>query len=95
MGARDRDPQNHPWWNHVPQERRLPTLQRRRWRLLRSALGSQTSRLILVFLAYGGLTLALAVSGAGAMSTMILVPLLVVPALAAVAWWLTWTEFHH
>jgi glucose-6-phosphate dehydrogenase assembly protein OpcA len=95
MSIHDRDPRNHPWWNHVPIERRLPTLIRRKRLLLKSALFSQASKLIATLVASVGVSLVIAGSGAGAMGIATLVPLLVLPALAGVAWWLTWKEFHH
>jgi hypothetical protein len=47
-----------------------------------------------VLLLYLGIVLVIARSGAGALSLVVLFPLLLVPALAGLAWWLTWDEYH-
>jgi hypothetical protein len=58
-------------------------------------LGSRRGLLGLVLLLYLGIVVVIARSGAGALSLVVLLPLLLVPALAGLAWWLTWHEFHH
>lgn len=95
MGLRTRDPRHHPWWEHVPVRQRSETLRRRRFQLLRANLSTQRMKVAVTLLAYGGITLVIASSGVGAMGALTLVPLLVLPALAGLAWWLTWKEFHH
>jgi hypothetical protein len=37
----------------------------------------------------------LAIAGVGAISLVVLLPLLLLPALAALTWWLTWKEYHN
>jgi hypothetical protein len=95
MGLRNRDPRQHPWWEHVPTRQRTATLRRRRWHLLKAALSTQRTKIAVTLLAYGAFTLAIASSGVGAMGAVTLVPLVVLPALAGLAWWLTWKDFHH
>jgi hypothetical protein len=63
--------------------------------LLRAALSTQSTKITVTFLVYGAFTLAIASSGVGAMGALTLIPLVVLPALAGLAWWLTWKEFHH
>lgn len=88
------EPQQHPWWQHVPAERKRSTLrQRRRQRWLRRIL-SRPGSLILLLLLNGGLWTGIAAAGAGLVTLLALVPLAVIPCLAAVNWWLTWKEFH-
>lgn len=89
------DPRQHPWWNHVPRNLQARTLERRRRQRFLSALVSQRGRLVALLLIYGAITLGLMGSGVGAISLLVLLPLLILPPLAALVWWLTWKEFHH
>jgi hypothetical protein len=57
-------------------------------------LGSKPGQLSVILLVYLGIVLAISRAGAGAMSLVVLIPLLLIPGLAGLAWWLTWNEFH-
>ena len=89
------DPRGHPWWKHVPSQHQGRTLQRRRRQRLITALMSQRSRLVLLLVLYAAITFGLMRSGVGAISLLVLLPLLLLPPLAALVWWLMWKEFHH
>jgi hypothetical protein len=93
MAAGD-DPRQHPWWQHVPAERQFGTLWRRRRRRLWQLLSSRRSQLLLLLLLLLSVTAGLATAGAGGMSLGLLLPLLLLPPLAALSYWLTWREFH-
>lgn len=94
MPPQQSDPRGHPWWKHMPSERRSQALWRRHTSRLVVLLGSRRGLLSLVLLLYLGIVLVIARSGAGALSLVVLFPLLLVPALAGLAWWLTWDEYH-
>ena len=65
---------------------------RRRLRELLSRRRSQIIALVLIYALLCGLLLILA--GASLLVLAVL-PLLLLPALAGLTWWLTWKEFHH
>jgi Zn-dependent membrane protease YugP len=94
MRPASHDPRHHPWWQHVPAERQQATLWRRRQRRLWQLLSSRRSQLLLLLGLLLVLTAGLAVAGAGGFSLALLLPLLLLPALAALSYWLTWREFH-
>ena len=93
MAAGD-DPRQHPWWQHVPAERRHQALWRRRWQRLGRRLTSRPSLLLLLLLLLLAGSAGLAAAGAGGLALALLLPLLLLPPLAALSYWLTWREFH-
>jgi hypothetical protein len=94
MAHQQDDPREHPWWQHVPRNRKPKALWRRRKDQLLRTVSSQRARLTMVLLLYLGIIVAIGLSGAGAISLLVLLPLLLLPALAGLAWWLTWDEYH-
>lgn len=94
MAPSQDDPRAHPWWQHVPNQHKPQALWRRRRHQTLRLLGSRPGKLVLVLLLFLGMVLAIALSDAGAMGLLVLVPLLIMPALAWLAWWLTWHEYH-
>ena len=88
-------PSSHPWWHHIPANQRSAVVRavgRRRLRELLSRRRSQIIALVLIYALLCGLLLILA--GASLLVLAVL-PLLLLPALAGLTWWLTWKEFHH
>jgi hypothetical protein len=94
MGEQPDDPREHPWWQHVPKQQKPQALWRRQRNRVLLLVSSRPSRLIFILGVYLGIIVVIALSGAGAVSLLVLLPLLLLPALAGVAWWLTWTEYH-
>jgi hypothetical protein len=42
-----------------------------------------------------GFLIGIAANGVGTLTLVALLPLVILPSLAAVSWWLAWKEFHH
>jgi hypothetical protein len=89
------DPRQHPWWSHVEPKQRSGVMGRRRQRRLLQWTRSQKGKAVLLLLCYLGFTLVLAAQGAGPMALLFGLPLVLLPALAYLLYWLTWQEFHH
>ena len=89
------EPTGHPWWQHVPRSEKPRLLRRLRRRELFGWL-KQRRQLVVVSAAVFCLISSLPIwMGATVLSVMSLLQLLLVPALAGLAWWLTWREFNH
>jgi len=86
----------HPWWHHLPPERRrrrdyvrLLSRRARAWLL-------QRRQLIVSALAfYLLLCLVPFLLGVPALALMALLPVLLVPPVGYLVYWLVWKEFHH
>lgn len=88
-------PSSHPWWHHIPADQRSAVVRavgRRRLRVLLSRRRSQIIALVLIYALLCGLLLILA---GASLVVLAVLPLLLLPALAGLTWWLTWKEFHH
>lgn len=83
------------WWAHVPAHqrrqrriaarmRRLGHTVRRRWFLITTLIA-----------AYVAICLVLLLSGTGAVALLATLPLLLVPPVGGLAYWLLWKEYHH
>lgn len=86
----------HPWWQHLPPERRRRRDHARlRLRRLR-AWAAQRRQLIGLSLGFYLLLCLLPVLlGLPALGVVALLPLLLVPPVGYLVYWLTWKEFHH
>lgn len=93
-GQPGHDPRKHPWWQYVGQERRSGVLLRRLAGRLNQWITSQQGKLTLVLLLYLSIGLVLVIQGAGLMALLTGLPLLLLPPLAYLLYWLTWKEFH-
>ena len=93
-GQPGHDPRHHPWWQYVGKERRSGVLQRRLAGRLKQWATSQTGKLILLLLLSLIIGSVLAARGAGLMALLTALPLLLLPPLAYLLYWLTWKEFH-
>ena len=88
-------PSSHPWWHHIPANQRSAVVRAVGRRRLRELLSRRRSQIIALVLIYALLcSLPIILAGAS-LVVLALLPLLLLPALAGLAWWLTWKEFHH
>ena len=87
-------PPNHPWWQHVPQDQRQKLQRQRRWLHLKAWLGIRNNRIKLLLGFY--LLLCLVPLGLGLFTLVAfaIMPLLLVPPVALLIYWLVWKEFH-
>lgn len=95
MAGPTQDPRHHAWWRYVPESARagrLQLVQRRRWQQRLARRRVQIS--ILVGL-YSILCLAPLLVGVKSLALLAGLPLLLLPALGYLVYWLTWKEFHH
>jgi hypothetical protein len=86
----------HPWWQHLPAERRsrrqharLVLRRLRAWLLLRRQQIGLASGFYLL------LCLLPILLGRPALGLVALLPLLLVPPVGYLIYWLMWKEFHH
>ncbi len=89
------DPREHPWWQHLPHSQRQARLHTSRRLRLQQKLGQRSTVILAALLVYAATCLLFLLSKAGSLTALALTPALVLPLLAALAWWLTWKEFHH
>ena len=88
-------PSSHPWWHHIPADQRSAVVRAVGLRRLRELMSRRRSQIIALVMIYA-LFCTLPIIRAGAsLVVLALLPLLLLPALAGLAWWLTWKEFHH
>ena len=84
----------HHWASTVSPEKR----RQRRFKILvkkiQEFLGSEKAKLMALALIYALIFLTIAFSGVGALIGLALLPLVLIPALAYLAYWLIWQEFH-
>jgi hypothetical protein len=82
------------WWRFVPPEQR----RRRRfkaWRLRwRERLGQRSVAIALAFLSYGLVLLGLALNMPPVVALFALAPMILLPLLGYLTYWLLWKEFH-
>lgn len=86
--------QDHPWWDGVPESQRQAIRSRSRWRLLKQRFSQRRNVIATTALIYLLACLVLLLLGAGTISVLALLPLLLMPALLVMIWWLTWKEYH-
>ena len=91
----DEDPSQHPWWKHVSSEGKQTTLRRRRKLRARNWISSRNGSLCLLLIINAAFLIGIAANGVGPLTLVALFPLVILPSLAAISWWLTWKEFHH
>jgi hypothetical protein len=88
------DPRQHSWWAHVPEDQRQRLIQRSRWGQLREWSRRKPVRISGLLMVYAVFCLLPWMVGAASLSLMALLPAVLMAALGALAWWLTWKEFH-
>jgi hypothetical protein len=82
---------DHPWWRHAAagQKRTLLGMRISAW------LRRRNSRIIAMGFLYLLLCAIPLVFGGASISLLAVLPMLLLPALAGLTWWLIWKEFHH
>lgn len=86
----------HPWWHHLPPERRSRREhQRLLLRRLRAWLQQRRQLIGLSVGFYLLLCLLPVLLGLPALGLVALLPLLLVPPVGVLVYWLMWKEFHH
>ncbi|MCP9817234.1 hypothetical protein KBY76_11265 [Synechococcus sp. GreenBA-s] len=95
MAAPTEDPRQHAWWTYVPpsaRASRLQASQRQRWQ---QRLGQRRSRIAILVGIYAILCAVPLLAGLQSLALLAVLPLLLLPALGYLVYWLTWKEFHH
>lgn len=88
-------PGDHSWWTYVPTQKRR-SLQLHSWRRrLRQRLIRRWNVVVAVAVVYLLMCLLLYAFGAGSLISLAILPLLLLPMVTLLAWWLAWKEFHH
>ncbi len=86
----------HPWWHHLPVERRRrrehARLLARRWR---AWLMERRQLIVLAVGFYLILCTLPLLFGLPALAGVALLPLILVPPVGFLVYWLVWKEFHH
>jgi hypothetical protein len=86
--------QDHPWWNHLPEHKRHAARSRSRWRQRKERFSQRRNLIATTTLLYLLVCLIPLLFGASTVSVLALMPILLMPALLAMIWWLAWKEFH-
>jgi len=94
MGRQRRRPPPS-WWSHVPPHQRLNRQSGVVILRLRDGLCRRGVLITTLLAAYTALCLGLLLSGAGLVALLAALPLLLVPPVGCLAYWLLWKEFHH
>mgnify|MGYP006292495753 CR=1 FL=1 len=86
----------HPWWHHLPPERRNRTEHTRLlWRRVRSWLRLRRQRLLLTISFYLVLCMLPMLFGLPFLGVVALMPLLLIPPIGFLLYWLVWKDYHH
>ena len=85
----------HPFWHHLPPERRSRTARRAlQLQRLRAWLGGRRQRVSLTVLVYLLVWSMPLLVGQPMITVFALMPLLLVPPVGWLVYWLVWKEFH-
>jgi len=79
-------------WKLSGQNRRLSCIPARQ---LKHWLRRRRSRIVLMALIYALICGVPVIIGGASLSLLAVLPMLLLPAVAGLTWWLTWKEFHH
>ena len=90
---RARDP--HPWLAYVPAPQRRAAQRQRKWLQLRAWLGVRRHQIQLLLVSYLLLCLLPLSLGLVTLTGFALLPLMLVPPVGYLIYWLVWKEFHH
>lgn len=95
LGSPKQQQSPHPWWHHLPAERRRRrehiALVLRRWR----AWLAQRRQLIGLALGFYVILCALPlIAGLPGLTLVAILPLIMVPPVGFLVYWLVWHEFH-
>ncbi|SBO44342.1 hypothetical protein [Cyanobium sp. NIES-981] len=95
MGQRpSSDPRAHAWWQHVPKRRRGDVFRSRRRRLLIGWITSTAGKATMLMIVLLTIIAAMNLSGGGGLALLTLLPLVLIPPLGYLVYWLTWQDFH-
>lgn len=83
------------WWAHVPAHQRLSRRAGVGIHRLLDAIRRRSFVISALVCAYAFVCVGLLLSGTGAVALLAALPLLLVPPVALLAYWLLWKEFHH
>lgn len=83
------------WWAHVPAHQRRQRRIAARMRRLRDTMRRRWFLITTLIAAYVAICLVLLLSGTGAVALLATLPLLLVPPVGGLAYWLLWKEYHH
>lgn len=83
-----------PWGRHVPPDQRRRLRREIRMLRLQAWLGRKGVRIVLLLLFYGLLCLIPVVMGMAVLAGIAALPLLLVPPVGYLAYWLVWREYH-
>ena len=95
MAGPPQDPRHHAWWRYVPEAARagrLQAAQRLRWQQRFARRRVQISILVAIYTILCLLPLLVRMKSLALLAGL---PLLLLPALGYLVYWLTWKEFHH
>lgn len=90
-----RDHAPHPWLAYVPTPHRRQAASQRRWLQLRAWLGVRRHQIQLLLVSYLLLCLLPLSLGLVTLTGFALLPLMLVPPVGYLIYWLVWKEFHH
>lgn len=93
--SRHRQGSGRSWWAHVPAHQRLRRQSGVHLLRLREVLGRRSVLITGLVVAYVALCIGLLLSGTGVVALLATLPLLLVPPVGCLAYWLLWKEFHH
>ena len=85
----------HPWIAYLPEAQRNRAARQRRWLHLRAWLGVPRHQIQLLLGGYLLLCLLPLALGLITLTAFALLPLLLVPPVGYLIYWLVWKEFHH
>lgn len=83
-----------PWWPHLPPEQQRRLQGQIRWLRVRAQLSRKEVRLLLLLGFYLLLCLLPVLLGLAVLGGIALLPLLLVPPIGYLAYWLVWREYH-
>lgn len=95
MAGPTQDPRHHAWWSYVPEEQRsgrLKAAQRQRWQQCLARRRNQISFLVGIYATLCAIPLLVGINSLALLAGL---PLLLLPALGYLIYWLIWKEFHH
>jgi hypothetical protein len=95
MPGPERDPRLHPWWNYVPKSARAGRLNSARKRRWQQRFQKRPVRIAILVGLYAALCTFPLLMGVQSLAMLAVLPLLLLPALGYLVYWLTWKEFHH
>lgn len=94
MSTAKKPAKEHLWASKVAPEKRRQQRIKILLKKIQEFLNSEKAKLLALALIYAILFITIAFSGLGPLVGFALLPLILIPALAYLAYWLIWQEFH-